>query len=201
MSGAPVVAAARAAAAAAGVPGAKKDDGKKEDKEDKDDAKDQEKAKVADKKSTADSSKKIAKSSSPAEESQEEKTVTKVEEPKVETNLAQAVIENTISSVVVIAQSAKPDDSEVKLSTVAEAVSTSEKENSNVKKLWKDKSETQQVGWGYESLSTNTRNYANVVLPLDTKAQVTVTQDMQSTTWIFGQGKAQGQIFINQNFR
>lgn len=74
-------------------------------------------------------------------------------------------------------------------------------ENIYVKKIWKDKSETQQVAWGYESLSPNTRNYANVLLPLDTKVQVTVTQDMQSSTWIFGGAKPQGQIFINQNFR
>lgn len=88
---------------------------------------------------------------------------------------------------------------------VSVAQSTEKKEekeeNIYVKKIWKDKSETQQVAWGYESLSPNSRNYANVLLPLDTKAQVTVTQDMQSTTWIFGGAKAQGQIYINQNFR
>ena len=39
MSGAPVVAAARAAAVAAGVPGAKKDDAKKESKEEKEESK------------------------------------------------------------------------------------------------------------------------------------------------------------------
>jgi hypothetical protein len=74
-------------------------------------------------------------------------------------------------------------------------------ENPYVKKLFKDKSETQQVGWLYESLSPNSRNYANIVMPLDTKVQVTVTQDMQTNQWNFAPGKPQGQIVINQNYR
>lgn len=74
-------------------------------------------------------------------------------------------------------------------------------ENPYVKKLFKDKSETQQVGWMYESLSPNSRNYANIVMPLNTQVQVTVTQDMQTNQWNFSSGKPQGQIVINQNFR
>ena len=77
----------------------------------------------------------------------------------------------------------------------------SDTENPYVKKLWKDKSETQQVGWQYESLSPNSRNYANVVMPLNTQALVVVTQDMQTNSWNFSSGKAVGQIVINQNFR
>jgi hypothetical protein len=50
-------------------------------------------------------------------------------------------------------------------------------ENPNVKKVWKDKSETQQVGWQYESLSSSGNNYANINLTMDTKALVIVTQD------------------------
>jgi hypothetical protein len=82
-----------------------------------------------------------------------------------------------------------------------EVAAVSETENPYVKKLWKDKSETQQVGWQYESLSPNSRNYANVVMPIDTKVQVIVTQDMQTNSWNFSSGKAVGQIVINQNFR
>jgi len=67
--------------------------------------------------------------------------------------------------------------------------------------LYKDKSETQQVGWLYESLSPNSRNYTNVIMPLNTQVQVTVTQDMQTNSWNFAPGKPQGQIVINQNFR
>ena len=82
-----------------------------------------------------------------------------------------------------------------------DAASASDTENPYVKKLWKDKSETQQVGWQYESLSPNSRNYANVVMPINTQVQVTVTQDMQTSSYNFSSGKAVGQIVINQNFR
>jgi hypothetical protein len=82
-----------------------------------------------------------------------------------------------------------------------DVAAVSDTENPYVKKLWKDKSETQQVGWQYESLSPNSRNYANVVMPLNTQVQVIVTQDMQTNSWNFSSGKAVGQIVINQNFR
>jgi hypothetical protein len=82
-----------------------------------------------------------------------------------------------------------------------EVASVGDTDNPYVKKLFKDKSETQQVGWLYESLSPNSRNYANVVMPLNTQVQVTVTQDMQTNQWNFSAGKPQGQIVINQNFR
>ena len=91
------------------------------------------------------------------------------------------------------------DTKEETLSSQVAAVS--ETENPFVKKLFKDKSETQQVGWMYESLSPNSRNYANVVMPLNTQVQVVVTQDMQTNSWNFSAGKAVGQIVINQNFR
>ena len=77
----------------------------------------------------------------------------------------------------------------------------SDTENPYVKKLWKDKSETQQIGWQYESLSPNSRNYANVVMPINTQVLVVVTQDMQTNSWNFSSGKAVGQIVINQSFR
>jgi hypothetical protein len=82
-----------------------------------------------------------------------------------------------------------------------DVAAVSDTENPYVKKLWKDKSETQQVGWQYESLSPNSRNYANVVMPLNTQVQVIVTQDMQTNSWNFSSGKAVGLIVINQNFR
>lgn len=163
MSGAPVVAAARAAAVAAGVPGAKKDDAKKESKEEKEESKED--------------GEKVASAQAAEKEKKQDKE--KTEDTK--TSVAQTESKEEVS--------------------VAASTDKKEEENIYVKKIWKDKSETQQVAWAYESLSPNTRNYANVLLPLDTKAQVTVTQDMQSSTWIFGGAKAQGQIYINQNFR
>jgi hypothetical protein len=83
----------------------------------------------------------------------------------------------------------------------SQVAAVSETENPYLFKLWKDKSETQQVGWMYESLSPNNRNYANVVMPMNTQIQVVVTQDMQTSSWNFSAGKAIGQIVINQNYR
>jgi len=82
-----------------------------------------------------------------------------------------------------------------------DVAAVSDTENPYVKKLWKDKSETQQIGWQYESLSPNSRNYANVVMPINTQVLVVVTQDMQTNSWNFSSGKAIGQIVINQNYR
>ena len=83
----------------------------------------------------------------------------------------------------------------------SQVAAVSETENLYLFKLWKDKSETQQIGWMYESLSPNNRNYANVVMPMNTQIQVVVTQDMQTSSWNFSAGKAIGQIVINQNYR
>ena len=91
------------------------------------------------------------------------------------------------------------DTKEETLASQVAAVSGTE--NPYLFKLWKDKSETQQVGWMYESLSPNSRNYANVVMPMNTQVQVIVTQDMQTNSWNFSAGKAVGQIVINQNYR
>jgi hypothetical protein len=76
-------------------------------------------------------------------------------------------------------------------------------ENPNVKKLWKDKSETQQVGWQYESLSSNGNNYANISLTMDTKALVIVTQDRIVDAFNFNtqSTKSYGLIVINQTYR
>ena len=93
------------------------------------------------------------------------------------------------------------DTKESNKDALDDVAAVSDTENPYVKKLWKDKSETQQVGWQYESLSPNSRNYANVVMPINTQVLVVVTQDMQTNSWNFSSGKAVGQIVINQNFR
>jgi hypothetical protein len=74
-------------------------------------------------------------------------------------------------------------------------------ENPYIKKLFKDKSQTQQIAWMYESLSPSQYNYANVILPMNTQVQVIVTQDMVTNGYNFSSGKAQGQIVINQVYR
>lgn len=162
-----------AARAAAAATGVTRE-AKKDSKEDKDDNKDQEKEHVASKQDSGGATAK-KRSSSNGESSEEEKTTTK-------------------TSAVSIEQ-VNPD------AVANQVAASSETENPYVKKLWKDKSETQQVGWLYESLSPSSRNYANVTLPLDTKAQVTITQDGLTNSWNFSPGKPLGQIVINQNFR
>jgi len=70
-----------------------------------------------------------------------------------------------------------------------------------LRKIWKDKSETKQVGWAVESVSQNGRNVAQVSLQMNTQVQVNVTQDMMTISNNFSSGRAQGQIIINQTYR
>ena len=170
-TGVSVIAAARAAAEKTGD--AKKSDGKKEEKDDKDDAKDQEKQAVASKGEKGSGNRSYKQGRSANEGEEDTANGTKV---GLDTAANKDALANEVAAV-------------------------GDTENPYVKKLWKDKSETQQVGWMYESLSPNSRNYANVVMPLNTQVQVTVTQDMQTNSWNFSSGKAVGQIVINQNFR
>lgn len=75
-------------------------------------------------------------------------------------------------------------------------------EDEHVFKLYKDKSQTQQIGWQWEGLSQNGRNYTNVVMPVDTKVQVVVSQDMQVNSYVFAPGgRAQGSITVVQQYR
>ena len=146
-------------------------DAKKEDK--KDESKDDEKQAVA-VKNDAPAARSRGRSSSAENEAEEEKTTT----------TANSIAEQKNTDAV-----------------INDVAAVGETDNPYVKKLFKDKSETQQIGWQYESLSPNNRNYANVVMPLNTQALVVVTQDMQTNSWNFSAGKPQGQIVINQNFR
>jgi hypothetical protein len=104
-------------------------------------------------------------------------------------------------------QAASEDDSRRKQLLVKDNAGTdvgdTSKENPYVKKIWKDKSETQQIGWQYESLSTNENNYTSITLPIDSKALVIVTQDRQTNAFNFNllSSKSYGMIVINQNFR
>lgn len=89
------------------------------------------------------------------------------------------------------------------IDTAGMDVGDTSKENPYVRKIYKDKSETQQIGWQYESLSQNENNYVNISLPMDTKALVIVTQDRQTNAYNFNtqSSKAYGQIIINQTYR
>jgi len=166
-----VIAAARAAAEKTGD--AKKQEGKKDEKEDKDERENKEHERQVANKDERGTNKSSRRGRSANEGDEDIATGTKVG------------IDNVTN----------------KDSLANEVSAVSDTENPYVKKLFKDKSETQQVGWLYESLSPNSRNYTNVIMPIDTKVQVTVTQDMQTSSWNFSAGKPQGQIVINQNYR
>lgn len=74
--------------------------------------------------------------------------------------------------------------------------------DANVYEIYKDASKTQQIGWGYESLSASGHNYANIVLSNDTKVLVVVTQDRLTDAFSFGpNGKNTGSIVINQTWK
>ena len=74
--------------------------------------------------------------------------------------------------------------------------------DTNVYEIYKDASKTQQIGWGYESLSASGHNYANIVLPNDTKVLVVVTQDRLTDAFNFGpNGRNTGSIVINQTWK
>ncbi len=90
---------------------------------------------------------------------------------------------------------------EAETTTSQAAGGASETENPNLFALWKDKSQTQQVGWMYESVSPNGKNYANVTQTMGSQIQVTITQDMQTISHNFSSGRAIGQIVINQTYR
>lgn len=103
------------------------------------------------------------------------------------------------------AQEAPASDSKT---TVAQAeakeevVATAAKEDPEwLRKIFKDKSETKQVGWAIESVSQNGRNVAQVSLQMNTQVQVSVTQDMMNISNNFSSGRPQGQIIINQTYR
>jgi hypothetical protein len=59
----------------------------------------------------------------------------------------------------------------------------------------------QQVGWMYEDIGTTNRNYTGIVLPMDTKVQVTVSQDNLVSTHSFGGVRPVGSITVIQSYR
>lgn len=91
---------------------------------------------------------------------------------------------------------------EVKEEVVAAAAAETKSEDPEwLRKIWKDKSETKQVGWAIESVSQNGRNVAQVALQMNTQVQVSVTQDMLNISNNFSSGKPMGSIVINQTYR
>ena len=92
-------------------------------------------------------------------------------------------------------------DKDTEVTIASQTASTSETENPNLFALYADKAQTKQIGWMYESLSPNGRNYANVTQVMGTQIQVSITQDMQTVSHNFSSGRAIGSITIVQTSR
>ncbi len=92
-------------------------------------------------------------------------------------------------------------DKDTEVTIASQTASTSETENPNLFALYADKAQTKQVGWMYESVSPNGRNYANVTQVMGTQIQVSITQDMQTVSHNFSSGRAIGSITIVQTSR
>jgi len=105
------------------------------------------------------------------------------------------VADETDKKIAVVAE----EKEEVK--ATATQASSSEKENLNLFPLYADKSKNKQIGWMYESVSGNGRNYANVTQVMGSQIQVSITQDMQTVSHNFSSGRAIGSITIIQTSR
>lgn len=87
---------------------------------------------------------------------------------------------------------------------IGKAVSNAPYQDLNVFEIHKHGNPTlQQIGWGYDSLSPNGHNYANISMPMDTKIVIIMTQDRITDAYNFnGQNtKAQGSITVTQTYR
>lgn len=110
----------------------------------------------------------------------------------------QAVVSNNTTSDKNDKKTAIKQDKDVK----EEVIVVSDTENPHIKTLWKDRSETTQIGWMYVSKSDNSLNYTNIILPVGTQVQVTVVQDFIANTHNFSSGgKSVGSITIVQNYK
>ena len=171
MSGAPVVAAARAAAASTGVPGViKKDDSKKEDKDkdSKDDAKDPA------------GQEQVASNQQAENKKANDKEATETKTEIVASNKEEASNTSQNSAAVTETKQGDPDW---------------------LRRVYKDKAQTQQVAWAIESVSQNGRNVAQIIQTITSQVQVTVTQDSMTIGQNFSSGKPAGTITINQSYR
>ena len=140
--------------------------------------------------------KKESKEDKEDKEDQEDKNSSEVEARQVaEKSDDKEVVDDTGTKIAVV-----PEEKEEVKATATQA-SSIEKENLNLFPLYADKSKNKQIGWMYESVSGNGRNYANVTQVMGTQIQVSITQDMQTVSHNFSSGRAIGSITIVQTSR
>jgi hypothetical protein len=72
----------------------------------------------------------------------------------------------------------------------------------HVYQIFRDSSNTQQIGWGYESISASGKNYVNIALNLDSDVLVFVVQDRLGDAFNYSSSpKNTGSIIINQVYK
>jgi hypothetical protein len=76
-------------------------------------------------------------------------------------------------------------------------------DNKNISKRYSDASETVQIGWIYNRISSSGNNQSNIFLALDTRALLVITQDMLTDVYNSNMlsTRSYGTIIINQSYR
>ena len=76
-------------------------------------------------------------------------------------------------------------------------------DNKNISKRYSDASETVQIGWIYNRISSSGNNQSNIILSLDTRALLVITQDFLVDVYNSNSmsSKSYGTIIINQSYR
>jgi hypothetical protein len=76
-------------------------------------------------------------------------------------------------------------------------------DNKNVAKRYKDAGETIQIGWVYNRISSSGNNQSNIILSLDTRALLVITQDMLTDAYNSNMlsSRSYGTIIVNQSYR
>jgi hypothetical protein len=102
-------------------------------------------------------------------------------------NVGETNIRNTVSNLLSLAG--------VTVSDVSD--------NKNVAKRYKDAGETIQIGWVYNRISSSGNNQSNIILSLDTRALLIITQDMLTDAYNSNMlsSRSYGTIIMNQSYR
>jgi hypothetical protein len=76
-------------------------------------------------------------------------------------------------------------------------------DNKNISKRYKDASETVHIGWLYNRISPSGNNQSNIILSLDTRALLVITQDFLVDAYNSNSmsSKSYGTIIVNQSYR
>jgi hypothetical protein len=76
-------------------------------------------------------------------------------------------------------------------------------DNKNISKRYSDASETVQIGWIYNRISSSGNNQSNIFLALDTRALLVITQDMLTDVYNSNMlsTRSYGTIIVNQSYR